>query len=274
MSQPNTLRFGDKGSAVRTLQAQLNHYGAKLAITSEFDAATEAAVSEYQRRMGLVIDGIAGEKTLGHLLQGQPAKRYLAQADLIRAAATLGVELACMLAVNEVESAGSGFDANGRAKVLFERHVFRRQLQTHRVPAAQIEALAKQYPTLISTTPGGYLAGTAERVRLAQARQIHDSAAIESASWGAFQIMGHHWQRLGHPSAQAFAEAMEQNEASQLEAFVAFIQADTALHKALKGKKWADFAKRYNGPAYARNLYDIKLERAYQRHAQSSQEAA
>ena len=31
--------------------------------------------------------------------------------------------------------------------------------------------------------------------------------------------------------------------------------------------KWAQFAKAYNGPDYARNLYDTKLERAFQRHA-------
>ncbi|RXW67990.1 peptidoglycan-binding protein, partial [Enterococcus faecium] len=35
-------------------------------------------------------------------------------------------------------------------------------------------------------------------------------------------------------------------------------------------------AKAYNGPAYARNLYDVKLERAYERHASCgcSKEAA
>ena len=56
------------------------------------------------------------------------------------------------------------------------------------------------------------------------------------------------------------------SEAEHFEAFVRFIETDPALHKALKGKKWAQFAKLYNGPAYARNLYDVKLERAYTRH--------
>ena len=60
---------------------------------------------------------------------------------------------------------------------------------------------------------------------------------------------------------------MGRDENEQFEAFVRFIEADPALHKALKGKKWAQFAKAYNGPAYARNLYDVKLERAYERHA-------
>ena len=60
---------------------------------------------------------------------------------------------------------------------------------------------------------------------------------------------------------------MSQDENQQFEAFVRFIEADQALLKALKGKKWAAFAKAYNGPAYARNLYDVKLERAYEQHA-------
>jgi hypothetical protein len=36
------------------------------------------------------------------------------------------------------------------------------------------------------------------------------------------------------------------------------------MHSALKQKEWAEFAYRYNGPAYHRNLYDVKLQRAYE----------
>ena len=100
-----------------------------------------------------------------------------------------------------------------------------------------------------------------------QARQLDDTAALESASWGAFQIMGFHATRLGYASVQAFAAAMAQDENAQFNAFVAFIEADPVLHKALKARKWKDFAAKYNGPSYARTLYDVKLERAYQRHA-------
>lgn len=94
-----------------------------------------------------------------------------------------------------------------------------------------------------------------------------DIAALESASWGAFQIMGFHWQRLGYSSVQDFVTAMSTNETQQFEAFTRFIETDPALHKALKNRKWAEFAKLYNGPDYQRNLYDTKLQRAYERHA-------
>ena len=60
---------------------------------------------------------------------------------------------------------------------------------------------------------------------------------------------------------------MSAGESQQFDAFVRFIETDPVLHKALKGRKWAEFAKLYNGPDYQRNLYDIKLQRAYERHA-------
>lgn len=63
---------------------------------------------------------------------------------------------------------------------------------------------------------------------------------------------------------------MDISEGEQLKALVKFIEADPVLHKALKARKWAEFAKRYNGPAYKENDYDIKLARAYQQFAAAS----
>ncbi|MBV5553030.1 N-acetylmuramidase family protein, partial [Pseudomonas aeruginosa] len=53
-----------------------------------------------------------------------------------------------------------------------------------------------------------------------------------------------------------------------------FIDTDPALHKALKARKWADFARLYNGPDYKRNLYDTKLARAYEQHANCAEASA
>ncbi|MNP53964.1 hypothetical protein D3C76_1484860 [compost metagenome] len=67
---------------------------------------------------------------------------------------------------------------------------------------------------------------------------------------------------------------MAAGENQQFEAFARFIETDPALLKALRGKRWATFARLYNGPAYERNLYDVKLERAYTRHASCQEHAA
>lgn len=280
MSQ--TLRFGDRSGAVRELQRKLNTKGAKLAMDGSYGDATEAAVRVYQRSIGLVADGIAGPKTLASLA-GANCGHLLKDTNLVAAAERLGVELAVVYAVNEVESLGEGFLANGRPKILFERHVMYQRLALPRIDGEDQAALrrhadelAAQYPALVNARPGGYIGGTAEHQRLAQARMLNPLCANESSSWGAFQIMGYHATRLGYASVDEFVRLMSQDEHQQLEAFVRFIEADPNLHKALKGKKWATFAKGYNGAAYARNLYDVKLERAYERHAQCGcgQEAA
>ena len=268
-----TLRHGDRSQAVLILQKNLNKHGANLVADGDYGDATEAAVRAYQVKVGLVADGVAANKTQTSLAGGDCAQ-LLRNTDLVAAAERLGVPLASIYAVNEVESKGKGFLDNGKPVILFERHVMYRRLATARNagddPAElkrHADQLAATNPALVNPKAGGYIGGSAEHQRLAMARLIDDSAALESASWGAFQIMGFHWKRLGYASVQAFVAAMSAGESQQFDAFTRFIETDPSLHKALKGRKWAEFARLYNGPDYLRNLYDTKLQRAYERHA-------
>ncbi len=267
-----TLRHGDRSQAVRILQKNLNNHGAQLTVDGDYGDATETAVRAHQLKVGLVADGIAGPKTQNSLAGGD-CVQLLKNADLVNAAQRLDLPLASVYAVNEVESRGKGFLDNGKPVILFERHIMYRQLATPRHDGddaaelkRQADQLALTNPALVNPKAGGYVGGTAEHQRLSNARLIDDTAALESASWGAFQIMGFHWKRLGYASVQDFVAAMSASESQQFDAFVRFIETDPALHKALKARKWAEFAKLYNGPNYQRNLYDIKLQRAYERH--------
>jgi hypothetical protein len=260
------LRKDDTGAEVRNLQRRLEAAGYQVEKDGWFGDKTEAAVIDYQRKMGLVADGIAGPKTLATLDLGQRPSRLLGQADIEAAAATLGVVVAAVMAVNEVESRGHGFLETGRPVVLYERHIMYRRLAD---AGKDADDLAAKYPELVNPKRGGYRGGTQEWFRLGLARAIEAAIASESASWGQYQIMGYHWSALGYDSLDAFLVAMEESEARQLEAFVRFIEADPALHKALKARKWGDFAKIYNGPAYKENCYDAKLAAAFARHARS-----
>ena len=269
----NTLRHGDRSQAVLMLQKRLNEHGANLIPDGAYSDKTEAAVRAYQLRAGLVADGIAGSTTQSSLAGGDCAQ-LLSNNDLVAAAERLDVPLASVYAVNEVESKGKGLLDNGKPVILFERHIMYRQLAKARSEGddptelqRHADQLALTNPALVNPKAGGYIGGTAEHQRLAMARLIDDIAALESASWGAFQIMGFHWQRLGYTSVQDFVTAMSDSESQQFDAFTRFIETDPALHKALRARKWAEFAKLYNGPGYQRNLYDIKLQRAYERHA-------
>ncbi len=255
---------GDTGADVRELQMRLTSAGHAVERDGWFGENTEAAVRAFQRRVGLVADGIAGPKTMAALHIGQRPSFLLSQADIDAAAETLGVQVPALMAVNEIESRGEGFLPGGQPVVLFERHVMHQRLAD---AGKDAEALAARYPDLVNTKRGGYKGGAQEWYRLNLARQIDQDIASESASWGAFQIMGYHWHALGYASIGDFVETVSRNEAAQLDAFVRFILADEALHKALKTRKWADFAKGYNGPAYKANMYDTRLQRAYERHA-------
>ncbi|WP_139180924.1 MULTISPECIES: peptidoglycan-binding protein, partial [Pseudomonas] len=79
------------------------------------------AVRAFQRSHGLVADGIAGPKTLS-ALGGADCSHLLQNADLVAAGARLGLPLATIYAVNQVESNGQGFLDNGKPAILFERH--------------------------------------------------------------------------------------------------------------------------------------------------------
>ena len=189
--------------------------------------------------------------------------KALSDEHLMAAATTLKVPIAVIRAVHEVESRSAGFLADGRPAILFERHVFYRRLRNHGIDP---EPHAQHYPGLVSTTPGGYRGNAGEHLRLAAAERIHSAAAQESASWGAFQIMGYHWKSLGYDSLDDFIARMYRHESEHLDAFIRFIQADRRLHDALIKQEWAAFARGYNGPAYAKNLYDAKLTQAHARY--------
>jgi peptidoglycan hydrolase-like protein with peptidoglycan-binding domain len=265
--RPTLRRGSDRRQEILVLQEQL--VGLKLLdrTSGEFDGATERAVVEFQQQHRLVADGIVGPKTWGVLeavRSGSAApSRWLGDADLERAAEGLGVERAALRAVYQVESNGRGF-AEDQPKILFEGHVFWRQLKAHGLDP---QPLAGGNADLVYPrwTRQYYGDQAHERDRLRRAEAIHETAARESASWGLFQIMGFHWRSLDYASINDFVDHMARHERDQLEAFCRFLRATGGLVEALRQRDWPAFAHRYNGPGYRANAYDDKLRAAYLR---------
>lgn len=79
-----------------------------------------------------------------------------------------------------------------------------------------------------------------------------------------FQFMGFNYAACGESSVESFVNAMCESELKQLVLSARFIK-QAGMLPALHAKDWAEFAKRYNGPAYAQNNYDKKLAEAYQK---------
>ncbi|MDD3652319.1 MAG: N-acetylmuramidase family protein, partial [Immundisolibacter sp.] len=262
-SEETTMQQGDTGAAVRDLQYRLNQRGYTTTQDGWYGDATAAAVRRFQADLGLVVDGIAGPRTLA-ALRGDDTSKLLTQTALDTAAARLDVPVASIMAVSEVETAGAGFLSDGRPVILYERHIMYRELAQ---AGHDADALAGRYPDLVNPKRGGYMGGASEHFRLQHARAIDFDCALRSASWGRYQIMGFHHATCGYDDVIDFVTAMDASECAHLEAFVAFIAADEGLLRALKARKWADFAKRYNGPSYKDNHYDVRLALAYERHS-------
>lgn len=186
----------------------------------------------------------------------------LTEKDYQNAANQLGVPVAAVKAVATVESAGGGFLSGGRVKVQFEPHVMYQRVKL-KFGQARADKELKAHPDLLALKPGSYQSLDKEDKDMGRASQLIDrDCALESASWGAFQIMGYHWKTCGYATLQAFINA-QYTAAGQLDAFVRFINADVRLVRALHGRDWATFARVYNGPGYKANKYDTKLASAY-----------
>lgn len=198
-------------------------------------------------------------------LMQQPST--LTDTDFIRAARELQCEIAVIKAVTKKEAPKGGFLLDGRPVILFERHIFRR------LTCGRLDAT---HPHLSHRSPGGYgAAGRHQHGRLSEAAELDRSAALQSASWGRFQIMGFNWMACGYPSLQDFVNAMYDSEGEQLHAFARYVRSEKrrypikgpfhgmTMADALRRKAWAVFGYLYNGPDYRINQYDISLKHHY-----------
>lgn len=181
----------------------------------------------------------------------------IGEADYAAAARLLGCEVAAVKAVAEVESRGGGYLRSGRPKILFERHWF------HKFTSGRY---SQQHPTVSGSTMGGYDGGEKEWARMALAASLDRTAALKSASWGVFQIMGFNHAAAGYADVDSFARAMVASEGNHLAAFASFVKS-SGLADELQRRDWTGFAKVYNGVAYAKNAYDTKMAAAYRRYA-------
>lgn len=183
-----------------------------------------------------------------------PAKR-LDDIDLPKIGRLIGVGEDEIHAILDVEAAGSGFDKLGRPKMLFEPHVFWRELG----PGPKRDQAAKlglAYPRWKRNYPSD------SYPRLLQAMAIDEEIALRSASWGLPQMMGFNAATCGYKTAKEMVLHFIEDEENHLAAMVKFIVANK-LDGHLRSRNWSGFARGYNGPGFAQNKYHLKLAAAY-----------
>lgn len=180
----------------------------------------------------------------------------LTEQDFIAAAADLNCEVAAVKAVCQVEAPRGGFNPDGTPVTLFEGHKFFKFTNG----AYAVDAPDLCYPKWTRVHYGK--TWQAEQGRLTRAIALDREAALKSASWGRFQLMGFNHIACGFDTVEEFVTAMATGEPAQLQAFINFIR-NSGLAPALRRRDWAGFAAGYNGPAFDENDYDGKLAMAY-----------
>ena len=271
-----TLKLNTRAPEVATLCEMLCKIGYLLKVTDTFTREVDEAVKDFQAKNNLVIDGITGIKTWSRLFEKNSQlvnynDKLLSEQDLIDFASEYQLELAVIKAVNEIESSGKGFLIDGRPKILFEGHVFWKELTRRNIDPQQYASTANQDILYEKWTRKFYLGGQREYDRLQKAIRLIpgmnlSDAANASSSWGVFQIMGFNAIALGYESIDSFVGKMYMDEREHLEAFGQFLRKNDLI-RPLQTKNWETFAYRYNGEGYKANKYDEKLARAYQKYS-------
>lgn len=275
-----SLKAGSTGPQVGSLQTKLKVLGFYQGpIDSDFGKGTTKALKQFQKSKDLKADGIAGPKTLAALDLATANKAgadvttpsddglklpLLSETDFEAAAKLLNCDVAAIKAVAAVESSGNGFLSDGRVKILFEGHQFYKF--TKGAYAESCPTICYQKWTKAHYTKGANadVRGAGELARLEQAMGLDREAALKSASYGKFQIMGFNYPSCDFQNVEDFYAAMQKSEGDQLKAFCGFIKAN-GLDKHLRKHNWAEFARGYNGPEYWKNNYDQKLAAAHKK---------
>lgn len=179
----------------------------------------------------------------------------LTDADFVAVAADSGIPEHLLRAVVEVESAGKGQHTSGAVVARYEPHIAWKYSDGATRSQLANEDLA--YQRFKSGYPKGSPYPLIDRAAEIAGKEL----AALATSWGLGQVMGFNHEALGYENALAMVEAFAGGEAAQLAGMVSFIR-HAKLLDALLAQDWKAFARGYNGPAYAKNAYDTKLEAA------------
>jgi hypothetical protein len=169
--------------------------------------------------------------------------------DIENAANAIGCEVAAIRSVLSVESRNSGFDLKSRPIILFEPHVFYRNLPDNSERKRVAIHLGLAYA---KWRKGNYPKGSAQKQsdgnyeRLAKAIEIDEEAAYRAVSVGLGQILGENYKLVGFSSAKEMFKAAMESEGAQLNQMIAFIKSKR-IDDDLRNKNWHQFALVYNG---------------------------
>jgi len=166
----------------------------------------------------------------------------------------LGVEKALLQAFVKAESNGTN-SIDDRVVIRWESHIFKRKT------GVVIKVHGKRGRITEECQNNEYEAFNRAKDLLEDGK--YEDEAYESASYGMGQIMGFNHTACGFDNAQELKEFIEESDDNAIRAIAYFIKSNRKLLQACKDLDFPTIARKYNGPAYAKNKYDIKMEKYY-----------
>lgn len=257
------LSYNSRGEEVRLLQKGLNE---RLQVSMKADGVfgklTEQSLREFQQMENISETGVYDEATQ-EVLAPYIESRFLMPGDIDAEAKRIDVPVSMLKAIRYVEGKADGFLPDGRPLILFERHKFYSYLVRNQ-GQAKADQVMRADPNICNSARGGYHGNEREFDRLDKAIAFDSTGALNSASWGMFQIMGFNYQAAGYGSVQDYVTAAENSESDHLFAVCNFIDAQPALVQALRNKDFNATARIYNGSGavdvYGPLLRDAELK--------------
>lgn len=162
-------------------------------------------------------------------------KKGLSEPDFLEAAAIIGCSIETIKAVIAVEGNKEGFLPNDEPFLWFHHDVFSRKTR------GAYDSIA---PDISRPEDSNYGPEAEQHDRLHKAMLYNRDAALASASWGKFQLMGYNYELAGFSSLQDFISAMYKSEREQLKAFIHYLK-NLSLDEDLRNRDWKAFASKY-----------------------------
>jgi hypothetical protein len=156
----------------------------------------------------------------------------------------------------DVEARARGFDSQGRPIMLYEPHVFYRNLTNPKTRQVAVHA-GLAYPRWgMKPYPRDSYS------RLEAAMLIDETAALKACSIGMSQVLVENHVSVGFKTPQDMWRAFMADEEEHVETMIRFILVN-GIDDDLRAERWAVVARVYNGPGYAKNKYDVNMAAAF-----------
>lgn len=207
-------------------------------------------------------------------------RRGLTEQDFVNAGAAINVRPYHLHAFYATESSGSGFDENGRLKILYEPHVVSRntgrRLDGIKFPwvwrgkEIQVELSYRRWVhprNVPKHVWHPYRESDTGRWEMLATTYEREAGAICGASYGGFQILGENAVSLGYRDPVDMIEQLYEGEGAHLDAAIRFLRRNNVLG-ALRSGDFHAVERAWNGK-YAGGRFAATFENHVERFKRS-----